>query len=116
MESALDHTLVDVAWPENVGPQEGAMALFFLAEVLEYVVEFPLNLLCNIILSVYHFFCQITYSLNGFVSKGYSQFLKSYVHVDQYSQIAMFSILGSTSRVIARTVALNNERKKKWRF
>lgn len=99
MGSALNRTLADVAWPENTGPQEGVRALFFLAEVLGYVVEFPLILLCNIILSVCYVFCQITCSLTGFVSKGYSEFLTSCVHVDQYSQTAVRILLNIGSHL-----------------
>lgn len=86
----MDRAVVDVTWPETMALRKVSdRALLFLSGVLEYVVGFPLNLLCNIILSVWYFFFQITYSLYGFVSKGYSQFPKLYVLVDQYLQTVM---------------------------
>lgn len=100
-----------LAW-EGVPSRRSQTGLyFFLVEVLEYVVEFPLNLLCNIIFFGCCFFCQLTYSLYGFFSKACFQFPKSCLYMDQYSQTAMppfSSILGPTSTVPARTVALNS--------
>lgn len=100
-----------LAW-EGVPSRRSQTGLyFFLVEVLEYVVEFPLNLLCDIIFFGCCFFCQLTYSLYGFFSKACFQFPKSCLYMDQYSQTAMppfSSILGPTSTVPARTVALNS--------
>lgn len=118
MEGTLDYT-ADTAWPENMGPQGSQTELyFFLAKVLEYAVEFPLNLLCNISFSVCYFFCQITCSLYDFVSKCCSQVQNhtSCGSIFTNSHVPSFSVLGSTSEVLTIMVILNNERKRNGDF
>lgn len=78
-----------LAWERMPSGRSQTGLYFFLAEVLEYVVEFPLNLLCSIIFFRCCFFCLLTYSLYGVFPKGCSQFPKSCLHMDQYSQTAM---------------------------
>lgn len=111
-------------WQTWCGQEHGPLgrrqtgSVFSLNEVLACEVEFPLHSLCNIIFSLCYSFCQITHFSCGFVSKGSSQVLKSWVYMGQFTNSCALSssILALSFRGLARTVAFNNQRKRSGDF
>lgn len=86
---------------------------FFLAGVLEYAMEFPLNLLCNIIFSM----CSISSAKSPVLCMALSRKavlnFQNHVHtcISIHKQRAPFSsTLGPTSGVPARMVLLIKEK------
>lgn len=83
-----------LAWEHEPSGGSQRELYFFLADVLVYMVEYPLNLSCNISFSICCFFCQITCSLYDLILKVCSQFPKSFVILFvNYSQILIHTLI-----------------------